>query len=434
MFGRSRRLLRQFFERTSTLNNEPLNKVSLIVVILIDIFILSNVFLGLNDISQWPLSPSQAYPCYSEWQSYTSNTENTKDFTRLETTLNESLDVLNSIPYASYSPPKSYTTFQEQYQDQAREHIGELSPICLQYAQQKDGVRNDANRNTLSTINQKRTEISNIEQANNQIRQQYDSTLLEEIAGQPRDQSINAVAARNARQTLDQNNQKITTLKADIKKFETTLLTNASSASYLAFLKNNNTFAQLKKDYDRASFWHPTTQLILQALFLLPLIVVTGAIHRHAQRRNYGLVALISWHLLVIFFVPLIFKVFQFLQVGAIFQIVFDALQVLLGGLLFLVSYVYILLIPLVGFGIIKFFQSVVFNPRIQAANRVQKSKCLRCAKKIRPDDLHCPHCSYDQLIECPNCHQGTYKLLPYCKHCGYGQPLSDRLPRTQRN
>ncbi|MHC5728420.1 MAG: hypothetical protein ACYTXY_30770, partial [Nostoc sp.] len=62
MFARIRRLLSQFFSKSRTINNEPLNKVSLIVIILIDIFILINVFTGLDDISRWYISPTEAYP------------------------------------------------------------------------------------------------------------------------------------------------------------------------------------------------------------------------------------------------------------------------------------------------------------------------------------------------------------------------------------
>jgi hypothetical protein len=50
MFTRIRRLSNQFFNNSRTVNNEPLNKVSLIVIILVDIFILINVFTGLNNI------------------------------------------------------------------------------------------------------------------------------------------------------------------------------------------------------------------------------------------------------------------------------------------------------------------------------------------------------------------------------------------------
>lgn len=40
MFARIRRLVNQFFSKSRKINNEPLNRVSLIVIILIDIFIL----------------------------------------------------------------------------------------------------------------------------------------------------------------------------------------------------------------------------------------------------------------------------------------------------------------------------------------------------------------------------------------------------------
>lgn len=80
MFARIRRLLSQFFSKSRTINNEPLNKVSLIVIILIDIFILINVFTGLDDISRWHISPTEAYPCYSEWQNYRAKTTKDKDY------------------------------------------------------------------------------------------------------------------------------------------------------------------------------------------------------------------------------------------------------------------------------------------------------------------------------------------------------------------
>ena len=179
---------------------------------------------------------------------------------------------------------------------------------------------------------------------------------------------------------------------------------------------------KLQEGYKDASFWYPSIQLVFQAIFLLPLILIALLVNNFSQRKGYGLIALISWHLLVIFFIPFILKVFEFLQIGVIFQFFFDIISSLFGGLVFLISYVYILLIPLVGFGMIKFFQTVVFNPKVQAVNRIQKSKCIRCAKKIRPQDSHCPHCGYYQYVECHNCHNLTYKELPYCHHCGADQ------------
>jgi hypothetical protein len=408
MFSNIRRFWSRFLSQSNTIDNEPLNKVSLIVVILIDIFILVNVFSGLDDISRWHINPSQAYPCYAEWDNYRTQTNPGKNYEIVR--LSVSLD------------PNDRRSFQEIDRQAEEGHLGKVSQTCLQYSGYKDKINNSPNQKTIKAIDLKQQKISTIEQANNTIRAQYDSTLLEQIAGQPREQSINQVGAEKAKQELDKNNREIANLKTEISKLKNEILSKPESVEFLTFIQDETKFGEIKKGNQRASFWYPSIQLAFQSFFLLPLIVIALSVHKFAQRRRYGLLSLISWHLLVIFFIPLIFKVFEFLQIGAIFQFVFDIIRVLFGGLLFLVSYVYILLIPAIGFGIIKFFQKVVFNPKVQAASRVQKSCCLNCAKKLRQNEAYCPHCGYYQYRECSNCHSLTYKHLPHCKQCGTAQ------------
>ncbi len=406
------RFLNRLFRKSRTINNEPVNKVSLIVIILIDIFILINVFTGLADISSWHISPSQAYPCYSEWQNYRVQTNKEKDY--------------EIIKQALFYKLRDRQSFQRNYQEDGKGHLGTVSATCLSYAASKDKINNSQNQQIIKTLNQTQSEIDKLQQANSNIRAQYDSTLLEKIANQSREQSINQVAPEKAKQELEQNNQKISTREKEISKLKQEVVTKPESVSFISFLKENGTFSEVESGYKQASFWYPSIQLTFQALFLLPLIFVALLIHKIAQRRHYGLVSLISWHLLVIFLIPLILKTFEFLQVGVLFKFLLKTLSFLFGGLLFLISYVYILLIPLVGFGIIKFFQKLVFNPKIQAANRFQQSCCIRCAKRIRNQDTYCTHCGYDQYTECQNCHNLTYKSLPYCKQCGYAQDSSN--------
>ena len=412
MFIRIRRILSQFFSKSRTINNEPLNKVSLIVIIIIDIFILINVFTGLDDISRWHISPTEAYPCYSEWQNYRTKTTNAKDYEIVRL----------SLPYDT----NNQLSFQRKYQQVEAGHLGKVSKTCLQYADYKDKINNPEKQQLIKTIDQKQAKSSTLEQANRTIKAQYDSTLLEKIAGQGREQSINQVSAEKAKQALEQNNRQISTLKQEISTLKNELLAKPESISFIAFLKDDNQFREVDKGYQQASFWYPSIQLAFQSLFLLPLILIALSVHKFAQVRGYGLISLISWHLLIIFFIPLIVKIFEFLQIGAIFKFLFDIISAVFGGLLFLISYIYILLIPLVGFGIIQFFQKFVLNAKVRAASRVQKSRCVNCAKKIRHLDTYCPHCGYDQYIECQNCHNLTYKHLSYCKHCGTSQDDSN--------
>lgn len=412
MWSRLRRLLARLFRKTRTINNESLNKASLIVIIIIDIFILVNVFTGLDDIGRWYISPSQAYPCHSEWRNYRASTQSDKDYQVISRFLQSNSRKINQ------------QSFRQQYLKPEAKHLGKVSQICLEYADYKDTVRNTGNLQIEENIDSRQKQISQLEKLNRDIRTQYDSTLLEKIAGQPKDKSINLVEANKAKQELEQNDNKISDLKEQITDLKQQLITKEESVNFITFLNNQEQFNILDQQYDRASFWYPSIQLGFQALFLLPLITIALAIHKFAQRKGYELVALISWHLLVIFCIPLVIKIFEFLQIGIIFEFISNVITTLLGQLLFLVSYVYILVIPLVGFGIIKIFQKLVFNTKLQAAKRLQKSQCLRCAKKIRPSDSYCPNCGYYQYVECSNCHQLTYKHLSYCNQCGQSQNI----------
>ena len=406
MFSRIRRWIGRVFNKTRKINHEPINKVSLIVIVLIDLFILANVFSGLDNISRWPLSPGQTYSCRAPWQNYRESVAADKDISFI-------LGAVNSTVYQDIDA-----------QVIERNHLGSVSELCDEYSRVQAAVETEENKATAKQINDVQAEITSFKSKNARVREQYDSTLLEEIAGQPRNQSINEVEAAQARQEIESNDRAIAQREQTLSSLEESLIDRAESQAYLALLNNDTKFSAVDQGYQRASFWYPSVQLLFQGLFLLPLIAIASTIHRFAQRRGYGYVALISWHLLVIFWIPLIWKLFEFLQIGFLIEWLADALEFLFGSLRFLLNYVQILLIPIVGFGIIKFFQRVVFNTRLQAANRVQSMRCVRCAKRIRKYDVHCPHCSYHQYQECHSCHNLTYRHLPHCKHCGADQPI----------
>jgi hypothetical protein len=419
MLTRLKRFLSQFFRKSRTINNQPLNKVSLIVLIVIDLFILFNVFTGLGNISHWHLSPSEAYPCVSEWQGYREQKgQKDRDYGVVQSSLVQ--DVIIQDPKILNS------SFKERYQNFEQNHLGRVSPICLTYAELKDKVNSSENKKLYESIHQKQTKISNLEQANSSIRSQYDSTLLEKIAGQGSKQSINTVRAEKARQTIAHNKSAISKLENETAALKGNLVKKPESLRLLDWVKSGSKYKTIQQGYQHASFWYPSIQLAFQALFLLPLIATALFVHRLALHRGAGLIALISWHLLAILSIPLLLKIFEFLQIGAVFKFIVDIVSTLFGGLVFLVSYLYILIIPLVGFGMIKLSQKLAFNKKNQASSRFQRRLCFNCAKKIRAQDRYCPHCGYGQYLECQNCHELTYKHLSHCKQCGCLQDLQD--------
>jgi hypothetical protein len=420
MFIKAKRFIGRFFKKSRSVNNKPLNPVSLIVIIIVDLFILFNVFAGLDNISRWHISPSEAYPCISEWESYRDPKQgNDKDYNLIAAALN------NEFRQTALERANLYND---------KDRLGKVSPICLNYAELKDKVNIPAYRSIEQSINQKKDKIVGLEQSSASIRSQYDSTLLEKIAGQNSGQSINNVSAEKAKQTLAQNKVNIATLKTEITALKAGLLEKPESINLIKAIQDDGKYQTLTQEHQSAAFWYPSIQLVFQALFLLPLLAIASLIHRIAIRKNAGLVALITWHLLVIFFIPLLLKIFEFLQVGVLLQFLINIIGKLFGGLLFLVSYLYIFIIPLVGFGLIKLFQRFTPTSKIQdvMSMRFQNQLCLNCAKRVRSQDAYCPHCGYDHYVECQSCHELTYKHLAHCKHCGSMQDpisLSSNLP-----
>jgi predicted RNA-binding Zn-ribbon protein involved in translation (DUF1610 family) len=406
-----RRLLRNFFTRTSTLRNEPLNRVSLIVLIIVDLFILVNVFTGLGEISNWHLSPTQAYPCHSEWQNYRNaisqklKHQDTEILRRTITTTRE-----NKI------------SFRQQNLD-VGQRLGSVAELCLEYSDRQDKANNPLNQKAVAEIERFETKVNQLTATNQEIRSKYDSTLLEKIAKQNREQSINPVSAERALEEITKNDQSIANFNRQIASAKLILKANSESINFLQLLQDGKKFQAVDRGFLSASFWYPSIQIGLQALFLLPLIAIALFIYNLAQRKKYALVSLLSWHLLVILFIPLVIKIFEFLQFGAIAKFIFNLVSQIFGGLLFLISYVYIFLIPIVGFGLIKFSQrKVALNSKLQSSVRVQNSQCIQCARKIQANVNYCPHCGFNQNVECSNCHELTYKYLGYCKHCGTAQ------------
>ena len=209
----------------------------------------------------------------------------------------------------------------------------------------------------------------------------------------------------------------------EIVDLKANFVTNPVSKTYLETLGNASIYQTLKTSYEKAEFWYPNIQFILQILFLVPLIGLTYAWHAQALNTNKSLQALLSWHLLLIFCVPLLVRVFEFLQFSNLVSAIVEVIITLVGGLWFIASYLLIFTIPLLGFGLIKFLQRFVFNPRVQAKKRIQKQRCIQCNARLHTPDPFCPHCGFNQYQECPHCHQLSYQYAPFCRACGTAFP-----------
>jgi hypothetical protein len=316
MFSYIKRLFNRLVHKSTYIHQQPVNKVSIIILIFIDIFVLFNVFSGLENISAWPLSPSEELPCYAPYEQYqTSKKKGTFEFNTatIENKINE------------------YKLDQSKYPTSPERRLGEVSSLCTEYTRLEKAVTTNENVKLKDSLDQDRNKISRLTQENQTFQRQYDSTLLEKIAGQSPQKSINAVASDQAKSKIDANNAAIAQKKQQIKDKQTKLIQSPSSEAYLKLLNNTQDYSKVKKYYESAKFWYPNKQLLLQTLFLLPLICIAYAWHTLSTRRNRGLQALLSWHLLLIFCIPLLFKFFEFIQFGNIVRTALEWISKFLG-------------------------------------------------------------------------------------------------------
>jgi hypothetical protein len=402
MFSFLKRLFRQILRRSTYVQHESINVSSIIILVLIDIFVLFNVFSGLENIAQVPLSPQKEFPCFSAHEIYqTSKKKGTFDF---------DIATIEGIIRTNQDIPSSLD----------KKELGKVSSQCNEVTRLGKEINSDSNIKLKKSIDRDKTIISNLIQEVVTLQRQYDSTLLEKIAGQPSGKSINQSSAEQTKPKIEANKSKIAAQKKLILEKQTKLLQQAPSQAYLKLLGDSTHYKALETQYRSAQFWHPNKQLLLQTLFLIPLIFLAYVINATATKKQKGVIALISWHLLLIFCIPLLIKFFEFMQFGNLIGFVIEGLTALLGGLLFITSYLLILLIPLAGFGLIKFLQKFVFNPKLQAKNRIQNLHCINCNFKMAAGDRFCLSCGFDQFLDCPSCHQKTYKFIRFCRHCGH--------------
>lgn len=405
MFSFVKKLFRQLIRRSTYIQHESINKASIIILVLVDIFVLFNVFSGLENIAQWSLSPQEEFPCFSSYERYQNYTDK-GNFNFNAATIESLIDIDN----------KSFFPLTEKELNR----LGKVSNLCNNVSHLSKKINTTENIKIKASINQNKIKISNLIQETETLRRQYDSTLLEKIAGQSSQKSINQASADQIKPKIDANNAKIAVQKKLILEKQTKLVQQPSSQEYLKRLNDASDYKEIQKSYRSAQFWYPNKQLLLQTAFLLPLIALAYFINDYATKKNKGVIALISWHLLVIFFIPLLIKFFEFVQFGNLLGVVIEGLTTLLGGLLFITSYLLILIIPLAGFGLIKVLQKFVFNQKIQARNRIQNVRCINCNFKLVTGDEFCPSCGFNQFVDCSHCHQKTYKFTSFCKHCGH--------------
>jgi len=375
--------------------DEPLSSLSIVLLIILDIFIFTNVIIGVEGETAKVPAVTYFYP-----------SDCSKHFKRVQT---------------------EYQNFDNYRYGQSRlAHVRpHLSPYCQKLDAKIEGFSLQeefkTNLKLIRRIEEKRRQNGHRLE---QISTQYNTRLFERIA-----QMQNNSELKNAKSEYDE-------IILDNKRLEQelSLIPKVSSlegyAAYAQYLKSNKAaFFKAKKSY---TFWQPFKAYGHMLIFTLPLLLFFGFFYRRSKNRqlthkNYNpVVKIISAHISLIVALPLVWYTLALLYHVLPKTLLKSIIEFLVEiGLISLLNYLAILLVVLFFGGVIYWIQKRTLKKKLSVHTSrnvprlISWSQCFECEYKIDYTKAFCPFCGVKLHDECPSCKKRIIKHEPFCSSCG---------------
>jgi hypothetical protein len=385
---------------TSVSTEEPLNKLSLATIIILDLFVLTILFNGLDEHTRQLTTADEYLPVAARSIFIEQDWTPANRISRLQPLI---LADRNNALYRYESPLNE-------------QNIRRMHPASRKFHEQIKFLAQDKALSALFLTRQKTVEErEKTEEAFDKAKKSYDTQLLENIANAAKSGS-NATST-----TAREYAQKIERLTADIRNTEQQIHAHPDIQKLWGIISPDDAARdQIVADYKKFQFWFPLKELAWQLLFLLPIFGVFYAWSSRSVKKGNPIQTLIASHLLVIASLPIILKIVE-LVVDIIpkhfFKNLFEFLQAL--HLMALWHYFIIFGSIAVGLFLVYFIQRKVFNRKKVMQKRLMKGACTACSKKLPPSSGFCPFCGAGQRAVCAACGKETPVGGSHCIHCG---------------
>lgn len=390
-----------FKKRLTTVGSEePLNKLSLAVIILLDIFVLNILFYGLSEHTAQLTNPNEYMPSIAKQVFIDQTWTPSARLSKLQPL------VLHERNNYSYYHNSIF----------AEEALKQMHPLCRDFYEKVKAIADNPNlKNRFIERQQKTTERSRLERDQARAKDAYDTALLENIANQ-HSAETRAIAARSR------------ALTAQIEQLTNELAANArqiNAAPAVQKLWQIISPAEQKRqavvdDYRRFEKWYPFKEFGWQLLFLAPIFALFYTWGNRSVKKDNRIQCLIASHMLVIASIPILAKLIK-LVMQLIPDLFFRNLFTFLKSLNLIAIWHYLVIIGAIALGLFLIFliQKKVFNKQKMMQKRMTKGACIRCSKKLPVGASVCPCCGKKQTEPCPACGKDTPAAGTYCIHCG---------------
>lgn len=392
-----------FKNRLTTVGNEePLNKLSLVTIIILDLFILTVLFQGLDDHTRQLTSPSEYMP-HTVRQVFIEQTWTPT--TRIAKLQDLVLSDRNNYSYRYNSIFES-------------EKIENMHPLCRDFYEKVKQLSEDQGLQDLFVARQRQIKDRNTATALfNKTKDAYDTRLLESIS----ENESSAADVKSISEQSKSSTARIESLTSKIAQTELLINTHPGVQALWSVVSPENQNRQHVVDaFRKFERGYPLRELGWQLLFILPIFFLFYAWSSRSVKKGNQIQTLISSHLLVIAALPIILKIIE-VVLDLIPNHFFKNLFKVLHSLHLIAIWHYVVIFGAIALGLflVYFIQKKVFNKQKVMQKRLMKGACVVCNKKLPPNASSCPFCGTKQLKTCESCREETPIGGIYCIHCG---------------
>lgn len=389
----------KFKRNLTSLDDQPVSKAALIVIIFLDLFILISIFDGLNDHTQQLTRPTHLVPQYC------------KDIV-IQENWNKTVRLKRIARISSTYHNRYY------WQDNKKRNR-ERHPICAPITKLLLAIEDDEGlAKNLKRYLKIKSEVKQLNSELKRTKSAYDTSLLETIAKQD-EGTANTESLKN---DVSQKTNAINKLLKEQSLLESSLNQDASLQSLFKIIDNitEEDRRKLLNNLRDMNFWYPVKRLGMEMIFLLPLFLIFYFWNVKSITNNRPFQKLVSTHLLVIVFIPVFFKIIELIYdiiPKKFLKHIIELLESL--KLVALWHYLSMAITIILALGLVYFFQKKLFSKEKLINKRISRCLCQDCGKKLPTNITACPFCGFEQYRQCSHCHKLTYVYGKHCKECG---------------
>lgn len=397
-------MLKLFTEMLSTLRQNltslerrPINRVVMIVVVFLDVFVLISIFNGLEAHTKQLASPDDYLPHFCRDIALNGSWNSTNRTEKLA-------NIVNAYTH-------SYVRLDEKRRA--------LHPACIPFRDLIDQIKVDkALTQSFENWHKYSLELADLQRRVGAMKGGYDTSLLENISNKNEGQ----VDVSRIREDVHEKSNALNTLQGRVKA--TTVAISANSTVELLWQRidaiQDADREAIRSELRTLNFWYPVKKLVMQLAFLLPLLGMLFAWNRASLKNSRDIQILISSHLTVVSFIPVFARI-----IDTVYEIIPKVLLKKVIELLEAVNLVAVWYYLVIGLAIVAslfvvyIFQKKLFSHEKMLERRLMKSQCVDCGKQLLPRAHFCPFCGASQVRVCGNCDQATAVYGKHCTACG---------------